>query len=629
MRKMGLFWFAAALLGAALIFAGCESPTSGSNGAAGAPGAVPIVGTVTATNLQAIIDTGVPLLLANANITGAGVVNFGTANVTVAGKLTTGSSSDAVVILTPQANLTFVGDATIELGEVGDYFIGTAEHIEKAAGAFAGNVTSAVGSEADITDVGGVTAVKDLTLETTATPPDWYGYGLTIYVYGTLTVKGNATAPTPASVVAIGDVLIDPGTATTIATLDTTAKVNISKSTIKYAGTTTVGITLPTTALSSPIFDVSGNGGVLKVTGPTEITATVKASNGFVDFAGNVAKATIIGGGRVRFSGTPAFASAASTITAGIIEFQNGFSTASSAPVSLSGDVYIGTGKAITFGHADGKLTLVAGSTVKVGTPGTTTSAQLLSVDSTALLTPTATAKLTATFGAKKLELDTEALTLTSGTLTVATGAELALTTALTVSPSASLVLSGAAGTAGAKISGAGGVKAGATTITGAWEAVGTGDGTLTIASAATGATITAASSATGLKASAAGATITQATGASNNLTIAANTTIALGGAFAAQGGEIVLTGDDTNPAVLTLIGTITGDTSLDTPVAAADIEIENAELDGTNAIAGTTDDGTNNNLGSLIGAASSNTITAGGSGDDVTINAATIITSP
>jgi hypothetical protein len=111
------------------------------------------------------------------------------------------------------------------------------------------------------------------------------------------------------------------------------------------------------------------------------------------------------------------------------------------------------------------------------------------------------------------------------------------------------LVLTTTSSLAG-KISGAGSIVAGATTITGAWEATGTGDGTLTIDSAAAGATITATSDATGLKASTAGATITQAAGSGNTLTIATGTTIALGGdgaielkhgASATDGGKITL----------------------------------------------------------------------------------------
>ena len=129
----------------------------------------------------------------------------------------------------------------------------------------------------------------------------------------------------------------------------------------------------------------------------------------------------------------------------------------------------------------------------------------------------------------------------------------------IVLAPTASLVLATPnAITGGAKIEGAGSLIAGATAITGAWEAVGTttAASTVTILSAATGATITAATNATGLKAGAVGATITQAAGASENaLTIAAATAINLAGTTSAALGTILLTAN-TNPGNLSLTAT-------------------------------------------------------------------------
>jgi hypothetical protein len=104
------------------------------------------------------------------------------------------------------------------------------------------------------------------------------------------------------------------------------------------------------------------------------------------------------------------------------------------------------------------------------------------------------------------------------------------------------LVLAG--GTTPAKIVGIGTIKAGLTTITGDWEAVGA-DGTVTIASAAAGATITAVT-ATELKASAAGATIIQNADTGNAFVIGASTIINLGGTGdpAAELGVIILKND-------------------------------------------------------------------------------------
>jgi hypothetical protein len=109
-------------------------------------------------------------------------------------------------------------------------------------------------------------------------------------------------------------------------------------------------------------------------------------------------------------------------------------------------------------------------------------------------------------------------------------------------------------GATGAKITGTGTITAGATVITGAWEAAGT-DGTLTIESAETGATINPATGATGLTASAAGATIIQNGGTeSNALVIPANTEIKLAGTSAtAKVGEIILKGHGTHPGSISL----------------------------------------------------------------------------
>jgi hypothetical protein len=114
-------------------------------------------------------------------------------------------------------------------------------------------------------------------------------------------------------------------------------------------------------------------------------------------------------------------------------------------------------------------------------------------------------------------------------TLIVTAGTTLTYNGLVTIAPGGSLQLATAA-SAVAKIAGAGTIKAGATTIKGDWEVIGSGDGTLTIESKAsgTGATITAVA-ATGLKASAAGAAIIQAAGTNNNsLTISDNTTLDL-----------------------------------------------------------------------------------------------------
>ncbi|MFP3090970.1 hypothetical protein LQZ21_11665 [Treponema sp. TIM-1] len=130
-------------------------------------------------------------------------------------------------------------------------------------------------------------------------------------------------------------------------------------------------------------------------------------------------------------------------------------------------------------------------------------------------------------------------------TLVIGAGKTLTYDGQVTIAATGNLVL--ATGTASVgKILGTGSITAGVTTINGAWEAVGADGGKVTILSAATGATIAATAPATGLKASAAGAKITQGALASNNLVIAADTTIDLAGTDAAAVGKLILTGSAT-----------------------------------------------------------------------------------
>ena len=145
-----------------------------------------------------------------------------------------------------------------------------------------------------------------------------------------------------------------------------------------------------------------------------------------------------------------------------------------------------------------------------------------------------------------------------STSLTIAAGKalDIAADGVVALTGTGSLVLATDSPTSVGKITGAGTLTAGATTITGAWEATASGSspGTLTIASAsAVTATITAdGTNATGLKASAAGATITQLAGTTNNaLTIGEKTEINLAGTGTTKAGEITLV-SGANPGKLT-----------------------------------------------------------------------------
>ncbi|MDR2068726.1 MAG: hypothetical protein LBP71_02535 [Spirochaetaceae bacterium] len=120
----------------------------------------------------------------------------------------------------------------------------------------------------------------------------------------------------------------------------------------------------------------------------------------------------------------------------------------------------------------------------------------------------------------------------------------------------------------GAKLLGPGGVKAGSTTIVGGpngWQAVGQAAGdSIGIYASGAAAELESANTAGGTPAAALtalspvgggsslGATITQAAGAGNDLLIAANTSIALGGTAQKKIGEIVLIGDASDPGTIT-----------------------------------------------------------------------------
>ena len=275
--------------------------------------------------------------------------------------------------------------------------------------------------------------------------------------------------------------------------------------------------------------------------------------------------------------------------------------------------------------------TALGGSTYANASGNTVTLAQSTTVDGN-LTVP----------GGVELETGSYALTVDAGVTLTVKG------TVTITQPSGSLVLTGAASTGGAKISGAGEIVAAQTKITGEWQAVDTGSDKITIAAtSADASSITAGS--TAVFTAGPGGTITQKEGANNNLTIAANTTIALGGSTA-KVGEIVLTGDNSNPGKLTL----TNDTSIiSTGNSAGSAAAAPLSTDGTTTVSdasgytsiGVVDlvgDGANakvvptnapadastsaaGNIAKLLGTSgSSGTISGGATGSDGSISGAT-----
>jgi hypothetical protein len=364
------------------------------------------------------------------------------------------------------------------------------------------------------------------------------------YVYDTLTVASDSTAPSTGKIVAIGKVSLS-GTVTVLAEANKD-KVDVSGATLVTSAAATV--TLPT---SATVAAIDATEGVFTVAGATSLT--VGKLTGSLALPAALADVTISGGtGNITAPAAIAISSDTKFGNTGTVTF--------SGDVEFGGDVVLTTAKALTLAK-DKKLTLADGKSVKVGEDVILTAG-----GSTVLTAKGSQDASTLTPAAGKLTLGGEALELTSGALTVAEDAELALGKKLTVAAGAELavagtvtagtdglVLTGAADSGGAKLSGAGKVVAAKTEITGVWQAVGA-SGTVTIT--ATDANASVITGDTAVLTAGAGGTITQTAGASNNLTIAANTTIALGGTDASTPvGKISLT-KGTDPGKLTLSDT-------------------------------------------------------------------------
>jgi hypothetical protein len=572
MTKKYLFIGMAAILGASLSFFACESATDGTAGATGRLGDGHIGGEASAAGLQAMIDrydgTGAELVLDNVALTDtdAVTVDFKSVRAHVVGTFATEGTA-ATTINAARATVTFADGAEISLASSDDILVGAANLAGKVASGSSGSLVPVV-TEAELEDATGKAAIASFSLDDAADIPA----GVTdLYVYDTLTVTAASTAPT-GNVVALNRVSVSGAIAAAQLT-----NVNLTAATIVSGGTATT-ITAPASALTVKAVE-AGSGG-LTLAGATGLSADVTGA-GTLTLSGAVTAANITGDGNIVFTNAEvptAFTGSGSLgdnpIKAATITFTNGFSTSQYAKVTLDGAVTIPAGKAITFGHVDGIVTLKQDTTVKVGT-----TTLLTATTDTVLTAGTANAALTTTAAVTgeppspaKLTLSAQALTLTSGTLTVAANAEFVVSAALTVgagatlnnagtvtlSNSVNLVLTGDTTTGGAKLTGAGAVVSGPTSIVGAsgWQAVRTSDSAnITIAGGTNGATITGGAN-VALTALGAGATITQNAGGSNNLTISANTVIDLKGTASAAAGSIVLvTATDANVAKITLTG--------------------------------------------------------------------------
>jgi hypothetical protein len=519
MKKRSLIFGIAVLVSAALIFSGCETETETTtetvtvnNGAAADLGGLQELLATEGLNEVAYYGTleiGAETLLIPAGKTVTmkdGGVTLSTGLLVVAGTLTLPEAEKIVVTATGTDKGTVAGpDALLDSVE-------------------GSNAVKAKLADS-IADVAADTAVA---LENFALPASYTNFAGTAYVYGTLTVSATSTAPTSGKIVAIGNVSL--GATTTV--LSDENKVDVSKATLVTSAAATV--TLPATATVAAI---DATEGVFTVAGAAT-SLTVTKLTGTLALPAALAAVTISGGtGNIT---APAIA------ISGDAEFGNTGTVTFSATATFSGDVEFGGDVVLTAAKAftlakDKKLTLADGKSVKVDedvilTAGGETVLTAKGSQDASTLTP----------AEDKLTLGGEALEITSGALSVAEDAELALGKKLTVAAGAELAIAGtvtagtdglvltsAADSGGAKLSGAGKVVAAKTEITGVWQAVGA-SGTVTIAATDADESSITASADTAVLTAGTGGTITQGTGEDNNLKIAANTTIDLKGTIAA-----------------------------------------------------------------------------------------------
>ena len=370
MKKSLIFWLAVSVY-TAWILVGCESPTDGAPGSAGRIGDGHVGGEVSVAGLQAMIDrydgTGAELVLDNVEITGGGVVDFKTVKAYVVGPLATDNdgTEGAAILKLVDAIIEFGTGGNIELGDANDIAIGTTAH-------FAGKGATGIYAEgvADLADaVGSVTAVENLTLSATATS---IPTGLTVYVYGNLTVNAGSVQPTQGKVVSIGTVTLAGDNAVALADA-TYVDVNNAEIVISPANATRT-VTLPAT-VDGPRFYLSGQQDDLTVTGGTTKFAAHVRGNGKLKLASAVTDVDIIGSGNIHFADVADTAisfAAGSSVTARTITFDDGFdSPGSAANVTLDGAVYIVAGKAINSDYADSTVTLKAGTAIRTTEDGT------------------------------------------------------------------------------------------------------------------------------------------------------------------------------------------------------------------------------------------------------------------
>jgi hypothetical protein len=631
MKKRSLIFGVAAFVCAASIFSGCESPTDGSSGAAGAAGPIYLTGPYSSEVIQYALDSDAPVVFAGVEQSDGGtlIVPAGKGVTLIGDKAYSVAASQSVtIVLVDEASIDASSTGKIAKGSGASLIVIAPEDLKTKtasdvpeASFIAIQSGEAIEPAATFAVSGDITISDDDTSATNIKASD-LSSTTALYVIGDLTVS-NAIG-SAITVAVLGDAAANAAETAAVNWL-VKGKLTVTKAPTTGAGTIWAE-TLDVTGAGAAI-TLSESGTVVADELVTVATVTITTGTGGLT-AGTVTGAAVFAAD-ANITGA-AFADTVKFAGAGTL----------SGEVSFAGDVTVTDAAALEL--ASGKaVTLANGTSVKVG------DSVLLTAGGETVLTPGGATTLTPASTGKKLTIGGADITLTSGVLTVVEGAELALAKTLTVDKTLSnagtitigadgaLWLTGAAGTNGAKLFGEGTLVAAKTEITGAWLAVGEGGSvSITADSAGTGSTIVGSES---VLTAGEGGVITQKSGEKNKLTIAENTTIALGGDATTPVGSIILTGDATpaNGGRIELAGTkavISGSLAAagsTTAVDAGTVAIANVVVGGSisgNAIT------SGNTLSSLAGSLSTDddssalvgTISAAGTA--ATINAATAI---
>jgi hypothetical protein len=493
MRKLGLFWFAAALLGAALIFSGCETEADEK-----------------IVNLQGemihldVVVSDVSALKGALGVEGDLAIGFdGSTTNTLTEDLEVGA--DKVIYILSQGTLKTADGFNLTVK--GIVYVGIGGTLDTSLG------------EVKVEDNGIIYVLSGKTVTGGADP-------------GTLVIKNansvNDGADTPRPVLGTDKVWIG-GTLKFDNATATASDITAAFDYVEDGGELDAGTNTALTPSDA-----------VKISIPTGKTLTIQA-----DGADTAATSISIPAGLFLTTSKALSALASVTVTAGG-GFSATYSTATAFPTTgivlvAEGDFY--AKKTVLFNDgsrvgAKGSVALEDGATVEVGKPLSVVNGSLVYFGAGNNVWFPAAAGITG-IGTTTLTIDGitvpagEALAVNGGgTLVLAENAELTLEK-------------------GAAIWGA--VKAGATTISGGgppdaggWRAA---DEVATVIKATATATATIAG---GELSGGNGSVITQAAGSGNNLTIEANTTIALEGTDT-PGGIIKLTQDGTNHGKLTL----------------------------------------------------------------------------